>query len=389
MRNLVTIQTIKSLDPIPEKDRIVLAKFENVDWQVIVDKSYTVGETVVYCEYDTVLPPMPQFEFLRNRCWNSKWNGFRITNMKMAGVYSQGIVFHISEVLINSAHPSYAYKDGNDVTELIGAVKYDPESLVEQSQTQQKEYGPIMRRLLKIKFIRNLLYSKKKSNSWPTWISKTDETRVQVLSYVYDNMKGVQVYVTEKVDGQSATYAVRKKRFYVCSRNLVQPTPKMIHGKYQTSSNFWFTATKYQIEKKLKIASKKWKSDLYIQGEQIGPGIQGNKYKLTDIQFRLFNVYSLKDKRYFDFDELFAFSRETEIPMVPFIEVKIFDWQNVDELLEYSKGVSILDSPVHPLREGIVIRSCISKPPMDKMSNMTSFKVINPDFDLKYSKSSE
>ena len=122
---------------------------------------------------------------------------------------------------------------------------------------------------------------------------------------------------------------------------------------------------------------------------QIGPGIQGNKYKLTDIQFRLFNVYSLKDKRYFDFDELLAFSRETEIPMVPVIEVKIFDWQNVDELLEYSKGVSILDSPVHPLREGIVIRSCVSKPPMDKMSNMTSFKVINPDFDLKYSKSSE
>lgn len=125
-------------------------------------------------------------------------------------------------------------------------------------------------------------------------------------------------------------------------------------------------------------------SDLYIQGEILGPRIQGNKYGFTELQFRLFNVKNIKDNRYFDLDELKIFSEETGIPLVPLLETCQFDWRSIDELLEYSKGQSTLNSPIRPLREGIVIRPTISQNPIGKMANMMSFKVINPDFDLKY-----
>ncbi len=39
MRNLATIQTISKLDPIPGRDRIVLASFENIGFHVIVGKT--------------------------------------------------------------------------------------------------------------------------------------------------------------------------------------------------------------------------------------------------------------------------------------------------------------------------------------------------------------
>jgi hypothetical protein len=48
MRNLAMVQTIKSLDIISGKDRIVLASFENVGWHVIVGKTdFKVGDKCV------------------------------------------------------------------------------------------------------------------------------------------------------------------------------------------------------------------------------------------------------------------------------------------------------------------------------------------------------
>jgi len=83
MRKLATIQKIKSLEPIPEADKIEKAIV--LGWQLVVKKGdFKVGDYCVYCEIDSVLPERPEYEFLRPR-------KFRIKTAKLRGQISQGI----------------------------------------------------------------------------------------------------------------------------------------------------------------------------------------------------------------------------------------------------------------------------------------------------------
>lgn len=89
MHELAKVAAIQSIAPIEGKDRIVLAKVENYD-SIIQKDSFKVGEKVIYVFYDSILPPRPEFEFLRARCWSEKYQGFRIRPMKMGGIISEG-----------------------------------------------------------------------------------------------------------------------------------------------------------------------------------------------------------------------------------------------------------------------------------------------------------
>lgn len=386
MRLLATIQKIKSLDPIPGKDKIVLASFMSTDWHVIVGKDdFKINDLAIYCEYNSVLPEWPEYEFLRKRCWNEKWKGFRIRNMKMGGVYSEGIVFPLS--LMTDRYPRYVnFTEGMDVTDPLKIVKYDPEAmaealLLEMIEKRKKKYPFYVRWLLKIPLFRNLMFPRKKTN-WPVWAHHSDETRVQVLPYVYDQYQGVRVYITEKVDGQSALFGVYKKDFAVCSRNLRLPKPTKLKGMYiAEKSNYWLTAQKYDIEEKLRKAKKEMGIDLYVQGEQCGPGIGGNKYGFKELQFFVFNIFDITHQKYLGWNDILAFCVKYGFFPVYLIEVDDFHFKTVDELVEYAKGNSI-HAPIP--REGVVIRSLDPMPPGNGMANMMSFKVINPEFQLKY-----
>jgi hypothetical protein len=377
MRNLATIQTIKSVDPIPQKDKIGLASFTGTGWRVIVGVDMKPGDKVVYCEPDTILPQKPGFEFLRKRCYSERWNGFRIKRMSMGGVLSEGIAFPLKEV----SGVSEKFKDGQDVTTIVGAIKYDPELLEEQNNTSKK-YSKFMQFLFRIPFLKKILLPRTKG-SWPKFVSKTDETRIQTLQYVFDSWQNEPVYITEKIDGQSATFALKDNDFYICSRNVCLSKAKIRKASvYKNQMNKYFeTAKKYDIAKKLKEYKKNTGHDIYIQGEQMGPGIQGNKYGLTELQFFVFNVYDITEKRYFNGNDVRNFCIEYGFEMVPFLTECNFMWKNTEELVEYAKGNSKLaDIP----REGIVIRTRKTQPPESGQSNMRSFKVINPDFLKKY-----
>jgi RNA ligase len=383
MRTLATIQTIKSLDPLPEKDKIVLASFENTGWHVIVGKDdFKVGDKCIYVEADSILPQRPEFEFLRKRCWNEKWQGFRIRNMKMAQTFSEGIAFPQSIIAGNTMK---SIPDGVDVTEQLGIIKYDPEALAEAKLLEQrtKKYGPFMRFMLRIPIIKKLLYPKRKSTSFPKWAHMSDETRVQVLPYVYEDYKGVKVYVTEKLDGQSCLFGMVHREFVVCSRRMRLPAPRKIKGKWAEMKNkYWESAEKFDVKNKLQRASKELGIDLYVQGEQCGPGISGNRVKWTELKFYIFNIYDVTHAKYFAFEDMVSFCAKYGFEMVPLLEITDFRWENVDALIAYAKGNSVITNT--ELREGIVIRSYEPKQPGRGMAGQASFKVINPDFDLKW-----
>ena len=118
MRKLASIKTISEIHPIPNKDRIELAIVEG--WQIIVKKDeFKVGGRCVFVEIDSILPEKPEFEFLRSK-------KFRIKTMKMSGVISQGICFPLSIL------PEGNYNIEDDVSDLIGIKKYEPQNEPEE-----------------------------------------------------------------------------------------------------------------------------------------------------------------------------------------------------------------------------------------------------------------
>src|SRR5690606_14850268 len=137
-------------------------------WSLVTQKSnnFKVGDLVVYFEVDSVLPERPEFEFLRDRCYVSEKNsvngaGFRLKTIRLRGIYSQGLILPLEQrphetlvegwyLRVNNGSSPFTVnvdnftvdkytqlgdavnrnavilvQEGDDVTELIGVVKYE------------------------------------------------------------------------------------------------------------------------------------------------------------------------------------------------------------------------------------------------------------------------
>lgn len=362
MRKLATIRRIGSLTQIEGKDRIELATIDG--WTVIVQRGeFNVGDLCIYCEPDSVLPDIPAYEFLRKRCWNAAYNGHRIKTMKMAGVYSYGIVFRFDMI-----DTSGIIAEGDDVTDKMSIRKFDPEADAEfaLTETERKKQNRFVRFMFKYAWFRKVwtkLFVKPKQ-AWPSFIVKTDEERVQNCTVLINKMAGESCYIGEKLDGASMSTAWHNGKLVVCSRNIWLKTP--------TSSNYWTIARKYNLEKVLRK-----NKDIYIQGEICGPGIQKNKYGFTELRFFVFNIKEKKTNVKYTVIEMMDFCNENGLEHVPVLDIDYKLEPDVQTILDKSKGTSEL---ANIQREGAVIRS--NNPGFGSFS----FKAINPEFMIKSEK---
>ena len=196
MRKLASIQTITDIVPIEGRDRIVLATVEG--WHVIVTTDFHIGDRVVFCEIDSVMPEKPEFEFLRPK-------KFHIKTMRMAGVTSQGICFPL-DILPEK----YRCCDiGEDVTEIIGVTQYEPTMDKEKDDYagyKQKHAKKYPQFLMRFAWFRKLVLHKPRKGGFPSFIKKTDEERVQNMPWIVNDKR--PWVATEKVDGQSGTWAL-------------------------------------------------------------------------------------------------------------------------------------------------------------------------------------
>ena len=154
-----------------------------------------------------------------------------------------------------------------------------------------------------------------------------------------------------------------KYQFVVCSRNLITN---------DKNSLYWKIAEKYNIKQILKE-----NSTLTIQGEQGDTKVQGNKYGIKEPTLWVFNIIDHEKNYHYNHNEISNFCFKNGLDMVPLYHISKLSeiGLTVQELVEFSKGKSVLaDIP----REGIVVR-CIKDG-----RKLLSFKVINPDFLLKY-----
>lgn len=370
MRKLASIREIAELNAIEGADAIEVALVDG--WEVVVKKGeFKVGDKCVYIEIDSIVPPKPEFEFLEKR-------KYRIRTIKLRKQVSQGIVFKLSDLTSYTLKKDYPL--GYDLTEELGIEKYDPQLQKEKKMMQYKKHGPIHKFMLRFKWYRDLVKPKGK---WPNWITKTDEERVQNITSIVRRNQDVMCYATEKLDGQSASYSLKKKKgflwfksylFTVCSRNIWLKR-KPVDCK---TNNYWWVAEKYNLEKNMKELGK----ELVIQGEILCDGVQKNKYDIAkdDIKFRVFNIYDIERDTWLGFTGIRVICRALELKHVPLVwsgELKELG-TTPKEIVEKSKGRSVLKPSIH--REGIVVRQVMS----ETGKRGLSFKAINPDFLLKY-----
>lgn len=359
MRKLASIKTITSIAPIEGKDLIGLATVDG--WGVIVQKSqFNPGDKCVYVEIDSVMPEKPEFEFLRKR-------DFRIRTMKMAGVISQGICFPLD--ILPPKKNGTEYEIGEDVTDVIGVTQYEPTMDKEpQPKEKAKKYPAWLMRFSW--FRRIVLGPKKKNGGFPSFVSKTDEVRIQNIPHILQDKR--EWIATEKVDGQSGTFAlVRHKsripfvkdkfEYIVCSRNLRLDKPD--------NSSYWRVSERYQIENALRnmIGDRDW---IAIQGECVAPNVQGNKYKVKEPDLYIFNLIYPTGRLGSKVAK--SIIENHGMKFVPIVADDYILPDTVQEVLEYADGQSVLGDT---MREGIVFRS---------KDGTHSFKAVSNKFLLKY-----
>ena len=379
-RALAYIQHVTNIRPIDGADNIEQCNV--LGWNLICKKGeFHEGDPCVYIEIDSKVPEREEFEFLRAK-------GFKVKTMKLGkfNCISQGL-----------AMPQSAFKElaglseGTDVTDILG-IKYsvqednarkgngDPNAKYKSMAARhqkifKKKWARWMMRRSWGRKIMFFFFGKKKDNprGFPTFVSKTDEERVENQPWRIGD--GKTYLATEKLDGTSCTYALERKgrnkfEFYVCSRNVRQQDEKQ--ECYHDHNIYWDLAFKYNIEQHLKdflnkFPQLKW---VCIQGEGVG-SVQGNPLKLTEDDLYVFNFKESQTGRWSSIAGA-GQVREWGMKWVPILgEVQMPD--TMEELKVLATGKSKVNPEV--MREGIVYRS---------LDGSDSFKNVSREYLLKY-----
>ena len=343
-RKLASVQEIKLLEPIPKADFVEKATLKGLKWPFVVKKGeFQVGDMCVYFEIDSILPKTTWSEFLQKTVKKPDgsseivWDRW-IRTQKFRGQISQGLALPLYKVL-----PDGKYNLGEDVTDLLGITK-KPDLIPKEGV------------LIKGKL--------------PFFILRTKEFRLESSPEVLQKYAGEMIYITEKLNGESVTFAHNDGEFYICSRRT--------EIKQDVESRFTEIEQKYKIKRILQSEP----DNIAIQGELIGPKICKNQYKLEEYQYYIFNIYDIDKQNYWDLERVLVFTKHHKLPFVPIIKRSIPLSDNFDETMQLARDKSRIAKNV--MREGIVIRTV--KEQVDEVFGRVSFKIVDPKQLLKHNK---
>lgn len=342
-RKLATIRKISQLLPIPGADKIETAVIDG--WTVVVKKGeFNIGDLCVYFEVDSWVPHTLAPFLTKPEHYPKVFNGVegqRLKTIRLKGQLSQGLVLPlIEEYHVKFAETfEYSYEaryliEGDDVTEILGIQKWEKPLAACLAGTAR--------------------------GNFPSEVPKTDQERIQNLTRNLEQWvdESLDWEVTEKLHGSSCTFYLDKEGvFHVCSRNL--------DLKEDEGNAFWKAARKYNVEQGMRNLEM---FGVAIQGELIGPGINGNQYGVPegDVQFYVFDMYSAVEKNYCPATHRPFIALGLNLEHVPVIRIGRLPGHSVQEILQYAEGESKLNNSK---REGVVFK-CVQKPDV-------SFKAIN------------
>jgi RNA ligase (TIGR02306 family) len=288
MRKLATIREVTDVCRHENADALELVYIDG--WQVVSKLGdFKKGDTVIYFEIDSVLPLHEHFEFLRKSSFvsNSNFNGFRLKTIKLRKEISQGLVVSLDVLKDFCDNQTFEkllseFQENGiaDVTDVIGVRKWEREYSLKG--------GAVTRGNAKGNFPVDL-------------VPKTDQERIQNLSNekMWKKLHGYYE-ITEKLDGSSMTVIVPSRErkdsetednivdIRVCSRNL--------ELKEENENTFWKAA-------RLVFDNVFFDNDYAFQGELVGPGIQGNYYRLNEHRFYIYDIFDIDEQRYLSTSE--------------------------------------------------------------------------------------
>lgn len=407
MRDLASICTIEKVWPLEGKDKVQGAGFKENAYEVVVSKDIQPDMLVAFIQEGAVLPVCETWEWLRKRCYRDNLNGkegFLIKPQKFSGIKSWGLAVPLNELGLDESVIK-KFKAGDDISDLLGIWKYEPAEDASPTKGESKKAYPKW-----VKFCLGhtvtrwigRIWQKRHQNSGGSFpselISKSDETTIQSMKGALEKFAEDQVVVTAKMEGQSFTvipvfskrgFIVKKKAVvgaYVCSRNNAY--------KLEDKSLFWDMMRKYDIVKKMKELWTTEHKAVILQGEQVGPSIQGNIYDFKQNHWYLFAAKDYDSLKQVTYEEQVKIADKFGMRTVPLLwtgklnEImpnidaavsfaekaswepidgdKIHSWLNLED-----KGKLWTDFMQH---EGIVVRTSS----FDKDNNIgVSFKVKN------------
>ena len=412
-RELAYVVYVDDIRPIEGKDRVECAVVGG--WTCMVPKgSMKPGDPAIYFEIDSKLPEVPPFEFLAKRNYKIKTQKFRAGE---GHFYSQGLLMAASDfnweiVLTNDGYVGKvtAIKDQNGViyipetetaflTKKLGVVYADSDDNKRKGKGLDKYKlmagrhpklfsNAIIKSLYKTYWGKRILFvffGKKsdKKKEWPAWVIKTDEERVQNLTHMLNEYSKEKWYYTEKIDGTSTTFTIKRKRrkleFFVCSRNVVMNIPNKKKSCYydDTDGNVYLEmAEKYHMEDVLtSLINEDFAGAEFVtvQGETYGGTIQKRKYG-NEHDLAVFNVI-IGNKNgtttRLNPEDGKAIMAKYGVPYVPILGLSNIP-STCDEILKIAGGASKVDGLP---REGIVFRTVDGK---------KSFKAVDNDFLAKF-----
>jgi len=410
-RKLVTIRTIDAVGPIEGADAIEVATIGG--WNVVIKKGeLKAGDECVYFEIDSFLPDgNPAWQFLvdkSGRTFEGKL-GHRLRTVKLRGQVSQGFIVpldalpqlmaEVVKVQCNGRTSAEAANEDLDMAALLGIVKWEqplPAELAGQAE-----------------------------GLFPSWMRKTDQERCQnlvneifqttdvLVEFDVDHVsqealnamrakmliqeadgKTFKVSpakahpndlyeITMKLDGSSCTFFHRDGEVGVCSRNLQLKVNEANAGN---------TFVRMLIDSRLDVALPQL-GNIAIQGEIMGPAVQGNREQFKDFRFYIFDVQNLDTGMYYTasarrelVESLTAMGVDTltKVFHVPTMsDGRMFTDRfrtgqriaftlyelgitNVKDLLAFAEGPSI----THPVREGLVFKRTDGKFSFKAISNV-------------------
>ena len=341
MRKMATIRKIDNISPIDGADMIEVATVGG--WKVVVKKGeYQEGQMAVYLEIDSWVPAsIAPFLSKGEPREYMGIKGERLRTVKLKGQVSQGLLLPLYVLANNKI---YTHEEGSDVSEQLGVVKWEPES---SAQIQGQAKG-----------------------TFPSFIKKTDQERCQNLKREikesFDNKE--QFEATLKMDGSSITVYYLDGEIGICSRNQ-----ELKINDENKDNSFIKTA----FDSGLVNALMRFGANIAVQGELMGPGIQGNREGLTKHNIYVYDIFNIDTFSYLSPDERMDVYAElkgykdAEFEHVPVLDKAfVLSDDSIDSLLEYAEGPSLNN----PIREGIVFKS---------RSREFSFKAISNKFLLK------
>lgn len=396
-RKLVSIRTIANIEPILNADAIEVAVVDG--WKVVTKKNeFKPGDLCVYFEIDSFLPDgVPAWQFLVDKSARmfEGVKGHKLRSIKLRGVVSQGLVLPIDFAVERFEGSEFDegqelgefFAVGSDISEFLGVKKWEaalPAELVGQAQ-----------------------------GLFPSFIRKTDQERCQNLIaeiFGYEDkvipfevagipaealadmvIKGqvvmtaegpkkilpakadrnAQYEVSMKLDGSSLTGFARAQftepfldefgelqnpiESGVCSRNL------QLKVNDENAQNAF---VKMFVESGLKVALETLAAEgleIAVQGELVGPGIQGNQENFKTPQFFVFDIFNIKSGQYMGpAERMETFKKLLElgakINHVPVLHAAAtldeLGLKSVSDLLQFAEGPSIAAKQ----REGLVFK---------------------------------